>query len=43
MDRCAAKLRRGMGLMEDHAMAKFDLARQALVGHGGSLAVRDDD
>ena len=24
-------------------MAKFDLAQQALVGSGGSLAVRDDD
>jgi hypothetical protein len=29
--------------MEDHAMAEFDSARQALVGRGGSLAVRDDD
>ena len=29
--------------MEDDAMAQFDLARQALVGRGGSLAVREDD
>jgi hypothetical protein len=29
--------------MEEHAMAKLNRARQALVGPGGSLTVRDDD
>ena len=43
LDSCVAGPRRDGEVMEDHAMTKFDQARQALVGRAGTLPVRDDD